>query len=176
MTDELTGVPNRRAVLRRLEPLLRHDYTDPCSILIVDIDHFKRINDQLGHLVGDEVLKAFANGIRAAVVEPAFFGRLGGEEFLIVLPETDLPQARSIAEHFRERICCLDTSLWFADRRQITASFGCAASMGIGDTPSSMLKRADIALYCAKRAGRNCVRSEPGMPAADVDLVAAQAR
>jgi diguanylate cyclase (GGDEF)-like protein len=175
MTDELTSVPNRRAVLRRLEPLLRDDSTAPCSILIVDIDHFKKINDQLGHLVGDEVLKAFANGMRAAVVEPAFFGRLGGEEFLIVLPDTDLPRARSIAEHLRERICCLDTSLWFSDQRQITASFGCASSMGLGDTPSSMLKRADIALYAAKRGGRNCVRSEPGS-AADVDLLTAQAR
>jgi diguanylate cyclase (GGDEF)-like protein len=175
MTDELTGVPNRRAVLRKLEPLLRHESNGACSVLIVDIDHFKKINDQLGHLVGDEVLKALANGMRAVVTAPAFFGRLGGEEFLIVLPDTDLPHARSIAEHFRERLCRLDTSQWFPDQRQITASFGCAASMGMGDTPSSMLKRADIALYAAKRAGRNCVRSEPELTP-DVDLFAARAR
>ena len=86
MTDELTGVPNRRAVLNRLEPLLRRDSVEPCSILIIDIDYFKAINDQLGHSTGDEVLKVVAATVRSAVSEPAFFGRLGGEEFLIVLP------------------------------------------------------------------------------------------
>src|SRR5277367_1580574 len=76
MTDELTGVPNRRAVLGRLDPLLRRDSIEPCSILIVDIDYFKAINDQLGHSTGDEVLKVVAATVRSAVSEPAFFGRL----------------------------------------------------------------------------------------------------
>ena len=93
MTDELTGVPNRRAVLNRLEPLLRRDSVEPCSILIIDIDYFKAINDQLGHSTGDEVLKVVAATVRSAVSEPAFFGRLGGEEFLIVLPATELNAA-----------------------------------------------------------------------------------
>src|SRR5207245_146585 len=84
LTDELTGVPNRRSVLSRLEPLLRDPESGSCAILIIDIDHFKKINDQYGHPIGDEVLKVVANAVRNGVAEPGFFGRLGGEEFLIV--------------------------------------------------------------------------------------------
>jgi diguanylate cyclase (GGDEF)-like protein len=164
LTDELTGVPNRRSVLARLDPVLRDHEAGPCSILIVDIDHFKKINDQHGHPTGDEVLKAVAATIRKGVLEPAFFGRLGGEEFLIVLPETDLEMARVAAEAFRESIMNLDTSRWYADRRRITASIGCAVSTPGVDTPSTMLKRADFALYAAKRSGRNCVHTEPASP------------
>jgi diguanylate cyclase (GGDEF)-like protein len=163
MTDELTGVPNRRAVLARLEPLLRRSDSEPCSILIIDIDHFKTVNDHHGHPAGDEVLKVVAEKVRTAVSEPAFFGRLGGEEFLIVLPGTGLEEARQVAESFRERIESVDTARWFSDRRHITASIGVAVSHPSKDTPSSMLKRADSALYAAKRSGRNCVRTEPAI-------------
>jgi diguanylate cyclase (GGDEF)-like protein len=172
MTDELTGVPNRRAVLGRLDPLLRRGDAGPCSILIVDIDYFKAINDQLGHSTGDEVLKVVAATVRSAVSEPAFFGRLGGEEFLIVLPGTRLGEARTVAQSFCDRIEAIDTSRWFDDRRRITCSIGVAVSVPGRDTPSTMLQRADAALYSAKRGGRNCVRtesaSEPGMGAAAV--------
>lgn len=161
MTDELTGVPNRRAVLGRLEPLLRRDSIEPCSILIVDIDYFKAINDQLGHSTGDEVLKVVAATVRTAVSEPAFFGRLGGEEFLIVLPGTALAAARALAQSFCERIETIDTSRWFGEHRRITCSIGVSVSVPGRDTPSSMLQRADAALYSAKRSGRNCVRTEP---------------
>lgn len=161
LTDELTRVPNRRSVLTRLDPLLRDPEQGPCSILIVDIDHFKRINDQLGHPTGDEVLKVVAEAVRQAVEEPAFFGRLGGEEFLIALPDTSLEQARAIAEDFRRRIASIDMGRWFPDRRRITASLGCAVSSPGADTTSTMLARADSALYAAKRGGRNCVRTEP---------------
>ena len=163
MTDELTGVPNRRAVLARLDPFLMSDDAPPCSILIIDIDHFKNINDHHGHLVGDQVLKVVADRVRGAVTEPAFFGRLGGEEFLIVLPGTSLESALATADDFRVRIMSLDTGLWFADQRRITASVGVATSSPGGDTPSTMLQRADSALYVAKRSGRNCVRSEPDL-------------
>jgi diguanylate cyclase (GGDEF)-like protein len=161
MTDELTGVPNRRAVLGRLDPLLRRDDPEPCAILIIDIDFFKAINDQLGHSTGDEVLKVVASAVRAAVHEPAFFGRLGGEEFLIVLPNTRLLEAHVMAESFCERIRAIDTSRWFDDRRRVTCSIGVAVSVPGRDTPSTMLQRADGALYSAKRGGRNCVRTEP---------------
>ena len=167
MTDELTGVPNRRAVLSHLEPLLRRDSVEPCSILIIDIDYFKAINDQLGHSTGDEVLKVVAATVRSAVSEPAFFGRLGGEEFLIVLPATDLNAARALAQSFCERIEAIDTSHWFGERRHITCSIGVSASVPGRDTPSTMLQRADAALYSAKRGGRNCVRTEPA-PEPDV--------
>lgn len=171
MTDELTGVPNRRAVLGRLDPLLRRDDPAPCSILIVDIDYFKAINDQLGHSTGDEVLKVVAATVRAAVSEPAFFGRLGGEEFLIVLPATGLGQARATAQSFCEKIEAIDTSRWFGERRHITCSIGVSTSVPGRDTPSTMLQRADAALYAAKRGGRNCVRTEPA-PEPDVGAAA----
>jgi diguanylate cyclase (GGDEF)-like protein len=161
MTDELTGVPNRRAVLAQLGLLLRDHAAPPCSILIIDIDHFKTINDHHGHPAGDEVLRIVAERLRAAVSEPAFFGRLGGEEFLIVLPGTHLEDARWAAEGFRERIMSVDMVRWFADRRRITASIGVATFTPGADSPSTMLKRADSALYAAKRSGRNCVKTEP---------------
>jgi diguanylate cyclase (GGDEF)-like protein len=171
MTDELTGVPNRRAVLSRLDPLLRRDDPAACSILIIDIDYFKSINDQLGHSTGDEVLKVVASTVRAAVSEPAFFGRLGGEEFLIVLPATGLGQARATAQSFCEKIEAIDTSRWFGERRRITCSIGVSTSVPGRDTPSTMLQRADAALYAAKRGGRNCVRTEPA-PEPDVGAAA----
>jgi diguanylate cyclase (GGDEF)-like protein len=160
MTDELTSVPNRRAVLRRLDPLLRREIPERCSILIIDIDFFKAINDQLGHPTGDEVLKVVAATIRSGVSEPAFFGRLGGEEFLIVLPGNGLEQARAAGESLCGRIRAIDTSRWFGEHRRITCSVGVSTSVPGKDTPSTMLQRADAALYAAKRGGRNCVRTE----------------
>jgi diguanylate cyclase (GGDEF)-like protein len=178
LTDELTAVPNRRSVLSRLEPLLRDPDEGSCAILIIDIDHFKRINDQYGHPTGDEVLKVVANTVRNGVVEPGFFGRLGGEEFLIALPRTDMGGAREAGERFREAIMAIDTSRWSTDKRRITASVGCAVSKPGADTPSTMLKRADFALYAAKRNGRNCVETEPASPPdlpPDVNSIAAEA-
>ncbi len=179
LTDELTNVPNRRSVLSRLDPLLRDPEQGSCVCLIIDVDHFKKINDQFGHPTGDEVLKAVSNAVRALVVEPAFFGRLGGEEFLIVLPRMDLAAARVAAEQFRLAIMAIDTSRWCSDNRRITASIGCAVSNPGADTPSTMLKRADFALYAAKRNGRNCVETEPSAPVdppPGMDSRAAQAR
>jgi diguanylate cyclase (GGDEF)-like protein len=164
MTDELTGVPNRRDVLRRLEELLQKPGEPSCSMLIVDIDHFKSINDHHGHPMGDEVLKFLARELRTAVREPAFFGRLGGEEFLIVLPDTSLDKACAAADRFREQIMNIDTTRWFPARRRITASIGCTVSKPGICTSSDMLMRADGALYAAKRAGRNCVRGSAEGP------------
>jgi diguanylate cyclase (GGDEF)-like protein len=164
MTDELTGVPNRRDVLRRLEELLQRSDEPSCAMLIVDIDHFKSINDHHGHPMGDEVLKFLARELRTAVREPAFFGRLGGEEFLIVLPDTLLDNACAAADRFREQIMNIDTTRWFPARRRITASIGCTVSKPGICTSSDMLMRADGALYAAKRSGRNCVRSAPESP------------
>jgi diguanylate cyclase (GGDEF)-like protein len=157
MTDELTGVPNRRAVLALLARLLRRSAT-PTSILIMDIDHFKSINDRHGHLIGDETLRSMTANLREAVAEPALFGRLGGEEFAVVLPATDLDLAITIAERLRERVMRIDLSRWLGERR-ITVSVGVATSVPTRDTISVMLRRADAALYAAKDAGRNCVRT-----------------
>ena len=161
MTDELTGVPNRRAVLALLAQLLRRSAT-PTSILIMDIDHFKSINDRHGHLIGDETLRSMTAHLRDAVSEPAMFGRLGGEEFAVVLPATGLEQAITIAERLRERVMRIDLSRWLGERR-LTVSIGVATSVPTVDSISVMLHRADAALYAAKDAGRNCVRTHAGM-------------
>jgi len=178
LTDELTTVPNRRSVLSRLDPLVRDPEAGSCACLIIDVDHFKKINDQFGHPTGDEVLKGVADAVRGLVREPGFFGRLGGEEFLVVLPRTDVAGAREAAERFRLAIMALDTSRWCTDNRRVTASIGCAVSSPGADTPSTMLKRADFALYAAKRNGRNCIETEPATPAEhppDMDSLAAKA-
>lgn len=159
MTDELTGVPNRRAVLSRLKDLLETSEA-ATSVLILDIDHFKAINDDHGHPAGDEVLKLMARRLAALAALPAFFGRLGGEEFLLVLPATELGAARAAAELLREHVASIDLS-GLPPGCRITASIGLTAAQPRNDTPSSVLKRADKALYAAKAGGRNCVRSEP---------------
>lgn len=168
MTDDLTGVPNRRAVLARLEPLLGQTDKTPCSMLIIDIDHFKSINDQHGHAEGDEALKLVAAKLRDAVSVPGFVGRLGGEEFVAVLPDTGIQQATEIAEYVREQVMSIDTRRWQLDRK-ITVSIGVttAAAGTIPDSSSSMLQRADTALYEAKRSGRNCVKVSPAPPAVE---------
>ena len=165
MTDELTGVPNRRALLARLAPLVEAPDGRTHAMLIIDIDHFKSINDQHGHPEGDEALKLVAARLRAEVREPAFIGRLGGEEFAVVVPDSDAEAGRQIAERFRESVTAIDTRRWLADRR-LTVSIGLTTSKTAGDTPSHMLQRADAALYEAKRSGRNCVRQQLPAPEA----------
>ncbi len=157
MTDELTGVPNRRAVLGRLETVLAQNGT--CSMLIIDIDHFKSINDQHGHAEGDAALRLVAATLRDAVEAPGFVGRLGGEEFVAVLPSTDNEAACDIAETIRQRVMAIDSLSWLGERR-ITVSIGvttCAGTVAAG----GMLHSADQALYEAKRSGRNCIRVQP---------------
>jgi diguanylate cyclase (GGDEF)-like protein len=158
MTDELTGAPNRRAVLAHLGALLEKGDAQVCSILLIDIDYFKSINDLHGHPVGDVTLQHFTTKLRNAVAEPAFFGRLGGEEFVVVVPDTDLDGAHLLAEQIRMLVPSIDLSRWLGVRR-ITVSIGVTASTA-ADTVSTMLRRADAALYTAKHAGRNCVRTD----------------
>jgi diguanylate cyclase (GGDEF)-like protein len=158
MTDELTGAPNRRAVLTRLEALLQQDDAPPSAILLIDIDHFKTINDRHGHPAGDETLRLLTTQLRNSVAEPAFLGRLGGEEFLAVLPATSLQDACRIADLTRAQVPSIDLARWLGERR-ITVSIGVTTSSG-ADTVSAILRRADSALYAAKHAGRNCVRTD----------------
>jgi diguanylate cyclase (GGDEF)-like protein len=165
MTDELTGAPNRRAVLAHLAALLERGEAQVCSILVIDIDYFKSINDLHGHPIGDVTLQHFTTRVRNAIAEPAFFGRLGGEEFVVVVPDADLHDAHLFAEQIRILVPSIDLSRWLGGRR-ITVSIGVTASTG-ADTVSTMLRRADTALYTAKHAGRNCVRTDL---AADVEV------
>jgi diguanylate cyclase (GGDEF)-like protein len=156
LTDELTGLPNRRDVLNRLRPLLAQPGAGACAVLLADLDHFKRINDEHGHLVGDEVLRLVAAQLTDAVRDPVFVGRLGGEEFLVVLPDAELEAARQVAERIRERLAGIDTRR-LAPNLPLTVSIGVAVCVPTRDTVSSMLSRADAALYDAKRSGRNRV-------------------
>jgi diguanylate cyclase (GGDEF)-like protein len=167
MTDELTGAPNRRAVLTLLDALLQQDGAAPCSILVIDIDHFKSVNDQHGHQVGDETLRRLTTKLHGAIAEPALLGRLGGEEFVVVLPNTGLHDAHLIADRIRAQVPLIDLARWLGERC-ITVSIGVTTSTA-ADTVSAMLRRADAALYAAKRAGRNCVRTDL---AADADATA----
>ncbi|WP_028312464.1 diguanylate cyclase [Derxia gummosa] len=160
MTDELTGLPNRRAVLERLDRILGKPSDKPCSVLIADIDHFKLINDGWGHLVGDEVLKTLALLLRSGVREPMALGRLGGEEFLVVLPETGLAAAHQVAERLRLQVAALDTR-GLCDDRQLTMSIGVAVGLPGRCSASELLSEADTALYVAKAAGRNRVHPSP---------------
>jgi diguanylate cyclase (GGDEF)-like protein len=170
MTDELTGAPNRRAVLTHLEALLERGEAPACSILLIDIDHFKSINDRHGHPVGDETLRLLTVRLRAALTEAAFLGRLGGEEFVVVLPDTGLHAAYRIADQIRAQIPSIDLARMLGERR-ITVSIGVTTS-SVADSSSAILRRADAALYAAKHAGRNCVRTEPSL---DVDAAIAWA-
>jgi diguanylate cyclase (GGDEF)-like protein len=154
MTDELTGLPNRRAVLARLGQLLATG--NDCAVLILDIDHFKAINDQHGHLVGDDVLRAVAGRVAAVLRGPMVGGRLGGEEFLLLLPDMDLDEAVEVGEEVRTAVVQIDTSRWFSGR-PLSVSAGVAiAHPGPGGVADA-LRRADEALYEAKAAGRNRV-------------------
>ncbi|NJO13643.1 MAG: GGDEF domain-containing protein [Gammaproteobacteria bacterium] len=154
-TDPLTGALNRRSGLRRLERMVERG--TEFALIFLDLREFKSINDQHGHPEGDEALKLVAARLRSEVPEPAFIGRLGGEEFVVVLPDSNVEAGRQLADRFRESVTAIDTRRWLADRR-LTVSIGMTLSKAGGDNPSYMLQRADAALYEAKRAGRNCVR------------------
>jgi len=151
LTDELTGLPNRRQALARLEALLAAG--ERCAVLIADLDHFKSINDTHGHLVGDAVLRTVGVTLRESARDPVLLGRLGGEEFVAVLPGAGIEQARQYAERLRTEVCVLDMSP-LLPQRHLTVSVGATAWVP-GDDVGSMLKRADDALYAAKDAGRN---------------------
>jgi diguanylate cyclase (GGDEF)-like protein len=157
MTDELTGVANRRAVLGILEPLLTRAEKSPCSLLIIDIDHFKSINDQHGHAEGDAALRLVAAKVRDTIDKSGFVGRMGGEEFIAILPDTNGETAVEAAERVRLGIMQIDSLGWLVDRR-ITVSVGVSTAYGAVESSSTVLQRADAALYEAKRGGRNCVR------------------
>jgi diguanylate cyclase (GGDEF)-like protein len=156
MTDELTGLPNRRAVLAQLAAVLAGG--KDCAVLILDIDHFKTINDQHGHLVGDEVLRAVAGAIADVLRRPMVAGRLGGEEFLLLLPQMELEAAVQVAEQVRAAVAGVDTSRWFSGH-PLSVSAGVAMAHPEPGGVADALRRADEALYAAKAAGRNRVHS-----------------
>jgi diguanylate cyclase (GGDEF)-like protein/PAS domain S-box-containing protein len=157
-TDSLTGLLNKRALLDRLEYEAERArrYRTPLALLICDLDHFKEINDTYGHSTGDKVLQVFADILTSSVRRPDIVGRFGGDEFMVIFPQT---QARG-AEDFAERLRANVESMGFADSFpfRLTVSIGITRFEGPGDNYQTLIKRADSALYASKREGRNCVR------------------
>lgn len=154
-TDALTGLANRATIdaAFAVEIERSHRHERPMSILMVDIDHFKSVNDRFGHQAGDRVLKTIAEAIRAGVRLSDTVGRWGGEEFLVLCPETSSTDARALADRLRLAV------------RAATADHTGSHSISVGiagarsdDTTDALLRRADAALYCAKDNGRDCVR------------------
>jgi diguanylate cyclase (GGDEF)-like protein len=159
LTDDLTGVPNRRSVLSLLPQCLQANPRGTTAVLVIDIDHFKLINDTFGHATGDRVLQLIAGVLRSSLRPPEFFGRIGGEEFLIVLPGADVRSALSRAEALRLAAKDADISALIPELSALTVSVGVTISR-TGDSVSSILQRADMALYRAKAAGRNRVAGD----------------
>jgi diguanylate cyclase (GGDEF)-like protein len=164
-TDALTGLANRRQGEEQLARELRRAerYGRVFSVLMLDIDHFKDLNDRFGHQAGDDVLVDLARRIGSMVRASDTVARWGGEEFLLLTPETPIGDAQRLAEMIRRHVA--DNSL--AGRYQVTVSLG-VASYRPGDTLGSLVARSDAALYLAKRGGRNQVRLEI-VPAPPVD-------
>lgn len=154
-TDALTGLNNRHAFDCRLEEEFARwrRYNFPLSLIIVDVDHFKKVNDTYGHLAGDKVLHVIGTHLKQATRATDFPARYGGEEFVVLLPEVDLNGARSVAEKIRQAV--EEKPFRSGDNRvNITVSCG-VASFRQGDARRSSFERADEALYRAKRGGRN---------------------
>jgi diguanylate cyclase (GGDEF)-like protein len=167
-TDPMTGVPNRLDLLERFgaELMRARRHERPLVVIMLDLDDFKQVNDAHGHLAGDQVLVAVGHVLRANLRGEDLYARWGGEEFLIVQPETDLAQGQHTAEKLRRLIEELVVPVGAATLR-VTASFGVALCHG-SDEPDLAIRRADVALYEAKTAGRNrCVvsRGEVEAPA-----------
>ena len=157
--DELTGSFNRRCIMRMLDEEISRAHRSrlPCSIALIDLDWFKRINDTYGHPTGDEVLRTFAITVFANIRNFDHFGRFGGEEFLLVLPDTPHNAAALILDRLRAIIGDLDWSA-FSPGMRVTISAG-VATLKPTETPDTFLARADCALYEAKAQGRNCIAS-----------------
>jgi diguanylate cyclase (GGDEF)-like protein len=153
--DELTGSFNRRCIMRMLDDEISraHRIRTPCSIALIDLDWFKRINDTYGHPTGDEVLRTFAITVFANIRNIDRFGRYGGEEFLLVLPDTPNDSAERMLDRLRAIISDLDWSA-FSSGLRVTISAG-VATLRRDESEDTFLARADSALYAAKARGRN---------------------
>jgi len=168
MIDALTGAYNRHYLRKELSTLLlaAQKNKTPMSLIMLDIDHFKKINDAYGHLAGDEVLKSTAKRLKSTLRSSDALIRYGGEEFLVLLPDTRLSNAEETAQRMRE-IVSRSTLTHGNQPIEITASFGIVELDSNKDDIDSLLHRADQALYAAKGAGRNCVVSNENLSTID---------
>jgi diguanylate cyclase len=160
MRDPLTSLSNRR----RFDDSLTRELADAreqgtsLSLVLADIDNFKKVNDLFGHTIGDEILKMFARVLRDNVCARDTVARYGGEEFAVILPETEVENARRITERMRSQLEGMQLALNASGQEigKITASFG-IAELSLGDDADTLVQRADVKLYQAKCAGRNRV-------------------
>jgi len=159
MTDSLTGIPNRRALMEQAELVMARRGSLPIALLMIDVDHFKRINDTLGHPAGDAVLRQVTRQLAGRLRGGDVFGRYGGEEFCVIAPDTDAEGAMTLAESLRDIIAFRPLSTE-RDQLQVTVSVGvaCCPSDCMLEL-KDLLVEADAALYAAKEAGRNRVVS-----------------
>lgn len=164
-TDSLTGLSNRRAFDEVIKKLLaeQNEKQKPTTLMMIDVDHFKRFNDRHGHLAGDTVLQQVSEVLRNEVRDVDIPARYGGEEFAVMFPNTSLEEAAPLAESVRKAIYRSEVSFEGKTLR-VTASAGLAQS-GSGESESEWIKRADEALYAAKNAGRNCQHWHNGIEA-----------
>lgn len=162
ITDGLTGLHNRRYMETHLKTLVSAAESSgrPLSVLVADIDFFKKVNDTYGHDAGDAVLREFAARFRRNTRGIDLACRLGGEEFMIIMPETDIGRAFQVGERLRACIAAEPFEINAETQLRVTASVGIASFARTGDTPGTLFKRADQALYAAKREGRNRVVSD----------------
>jgi two-component system cell cycle response regulator len=176
LTDELTGLYNRRYVVAHLEELVsrvNNDGVTDTALMMFDVDHFKAVNDQFGHSAGDEALRQLADRALRGVRSIDLVARLGGEEFVVVMPETNLAAATMVAERLRQSVAAEPFLLHASgERRPITISAGVAVAEA-GDTVDTLLQRADDALYAAKDAGRNKVIAQKTPQPQSLKLAAA---
>ena len=168
--DELTGLSNRRHFMEQAEAQLRQAirYRQDYCFMMIDIDHFKTINDTFGHDMGDEVLRGVGRTLRQVMRGTDIFGRIGGEEFAVAMPETDLDAAQGVAERLREKFAEERVGAWGRPVRY-TVSIGIAHLDSPETVLSGLMKRADMALYAAKSGGRNRVETDAGMAERDRD-------
>ena len=170
--EPLTGLYNRRHFMERLasELAAAQRHGRPVSLLLIDIDHFKRVNDAHGHLAGDEALKLIAHVMEGALRKEDVLARYGGEEFVVLARETPLSGGKSLGERIRKAVE-RSRLAWQGHDLSLTVSIGVTVSVGVshfeaGITERQIIESADRALYRAKQAGRNCVvaESEPHSP------------
>jgi len=156
--DSLTGLYNRRAIFHRLDGQIKHAgrYNEEFSLIMLDIDHFKKVNDQYGHLTGDDVLQEVATLVRQNIRDTDTAGRYGGEEFIIILPRAHLASALNVAERIRRAIETAEMKDSKGNVFSITVSQGLSCYQP-GQGEYSLISRADAALYRAKESGRNRV-------------------
>ncbi len=168
VTDSLTNIANRRSLLKELDKRVTesHRYNQDFSIIMFDIDDFKKINDIYGHAAGDKILKEVTSVCKKWLRDIDFFGRYGGEEFIVICPNTSLDGAMSLAERIREAISQTEFG-FLSETLKVTISIGVTElydhiytfqyNADDGEIANAMIKAADKAMYRAKRRGKNCV-------------------